>query len=330
MPDLSATTQTPNTAQYGRSDAGSFDAIYQMARLVRSATLDRFFANFARQQFPDKSDFNAIYNWVVNSVVVIRNRSTIETIKPANRTISDGFGDVDDIAVLFASILAVLGYRPRFVLAFNKANDIDHIYVDVETDSRYVFDATFPTNKPTFNRERESVSIATIDIWDDKNLNSIYGVFRQITLGVKESFHNAADLLFYGSNFLPLPVWGGTHLGANLIESALTKTDSLSDIGADVHKQLDRIITALLKQEVAHSIAKLQALQIASRLNVRDVSTSDRGDYELIRQTIERKLDWINNHTKTADEIELRPQMMLGLGAIFVSGALGYYFLKTR
>lgn len=335
MASRSKNLPSSNVSAYGREgQAGNVEAVYQMARLVRLAAADRPFAAFVNESFPTEVPadvphlFDKIYNWVVASVKPVRDNGRVESIRSPQQTISCGFGEIDDLAVLIAALLAIKGFRPRFVLGFKK-NTIAHIYVDVIVGkARFVFDPIFPANRPQFNRENEFDSTATLDVFDDKNLNSIYGVFKQTLLSAKDAWHSAADALFFGSNFLPLPAWGGLHLGATIAESALTQEDTLAEIASDIHKHLDSIIHQLQKKEIAFRVAKLQGLQSASRLNVQ--TPADRGDYEIIRATIERKLDWIHNYTQTEDEIQLHPKTMLGLGAIFVSGALAYAFLRSK
>lgn len=61
------------------------------------------------------SEYAAILNYVRKNIKYIRDPRTIEQIKTPLATIETGNGDCDDIAVLIASLISVIGGKVRFV-----------------------------------------------------------------------------------------------------------------------------------------------------------------------------------------------------------------------
>lgn len=314
--------------------AGNFDVTFQMIRLARAAIIDKTFQDIANKilishnanGYTDaERKLRIIYNWVTTNITYVSDTAgRIESVKSPLRTISDGYGDCDDLAILTAAFIGVIGYEPRFVLAkFKGEKQFSHIYVDVEADGdRYVLDPSLP--HPRFNDEVNDAAIVGINLFTDENANSLYGIYKQATYSAKDIYHKSADVLrIAGSKALPLPIFAGVNLGLNLVTSAATKNHSLSEIGADVHRELDQIIWQLQRGEIAFDVAKLSALQIASRLNVGD--WEGRNEYAAIKGTIKAKLDWIKDYTENNPQIELNPKGMILLGVGLLAVGAWYY-----
>jgi hypothetical protein len=123
---------------------GSLQTAYQMARLVREDTvrdegLQRFAAQILINNGLDShSDKRAIvdtlYRYVQQQIKYIHDPAgAFDSVSSARETIAKGFGDCDDKAVLLATLLALVGQEPRFVLAKyrERSKGFDHIYNDI-------------------------------------------------------------------------------------------------------------------------------------------------------------------------------------------------------
>lgn len=316
--------------------AGNFDVVFQMTRLARAAILNKNFQDFVNRILiaanvngyasPDVK-LETLYNWITQKLFYVADPAgRIESIKSPLRTISDGYGDCDDLAILAAAAIGVIGYEPRFVLArFDKQDQFSHVYVDVTIDDkRYILDPALPS--PKFNKEIKSKAIVGIKVFNDENANSAYGFYKQLVFAAKDAYHKSIDLIHASSGFLPLPVFAGVNLGLNLVSSAATKNHSLSEIGTDIHRELDQIITQLQRGEIAFDVAKLSALQIASRLNVGN--WSNNREYQTIKLTIKQKLDWIKTFTEEHPQIELNTKGMILLGVGFLAVGAWYFYKR--
>ncbi len=123
---------------------GSIQTAAQMARLVREDTvkdegLQRFAAqiviNAGLDSHAHKRDIvAAIFRYVKQIHYIHDPTGSFDAVQNARTTIAKGFGDCDDLSVLLATLLALVGLTPRFVLARYKAKSkgYDHVYVDVE------------------------------------------------------------------------------------------------------------------------------------------------------------------------------------------------------
>lgn len=137
---------SPQTGQYFTIDtgkAGSLQTAEQMAKLVRTDVirdvgLQRFAAqiltNSGLDSHSNKRDIaTAIYRYVVGLDYINDPAGAFDSIQSARVTIHNGFGDCDDLSVLLATLLALVGLRPSFVLAKYKpqTKGFDHVYVEV-------------------------------------------------------------------------------------------------------------------------------------------------------------------------------------------------------
>lgn len=126
---------------------GSYQTASEMARLVREAAVkDQGLEKFAAQILinskldshsdPEQS-VDAIFRYVQGLTYISDStgQGNFDAVASARDTIEKGFGDCDDLSVLLASLLALVGFRPSFVLArMNESSEgFDHVYVQVET-----------------------------------------------------------------------------------------------------------------------------------------------------------------------------------------------------
>lgn len=124
---------------------GSFQTAAEMARLVREAAVkDQGLEKFAAQILingkldshsePDEA-IDAIFRYTqqIKYISDSSGQGSFDAVASARDTIEKGYGDCDDLSVLLASLLALVGFRPSFVLAKmrEESKGFDHVYVQV-------------------------------------------------------------------------------------------------------------------------------------------------------------------------------------------------------
>lgn len=123
---------------------GSLQTALEMAKLVRHAAVsDEGLERFTVQKLIDarldshsrpEDVIEIIFRFVQSIPYIYDPAGSFDSVQDARHTLAKGYGDCDDLAVLLATMLALVGYKPRFVLARYKetTNGFDHVYVDVE------------------------------------------------------------------------------------------------------------------------------------------------------------------------------------------------------
>lgn len=332
--------------------AGNYDVVFQMVRLVRHTTNhNKTFQNFVNQLVKDKgfnkytSDekkFRTIYDFVSSNVTYLDDiAGRIESIKSAEVTLSDGYGDCDDLSILYASMLGVLGYEPKFVLATYNTNEtqFSHIYVECIAKNygykgntnphRFVFDGAIPNGK--FNAEVKPLKTVSIDIFNQNETDGIQGILKQVGLAFKQFYKGALDTVPTLAGFTPIGAIAYTALttGASLASAGLDSNLSLNELGSKINRQLDSIVEGLLNKQIAGDYARISARQIASQLTSYQVTTSaEQRKYKIISNSIKNKLLFIDNYIKTNNyNVTLNHNGML-LGGAAVLGYFGYQAYK--
>lgn len=79
-------------------------------------------------------DLHALFNFVRDKIKYLRDPVDLERVQDAKRTLQLGTGDCDDKCVLLATLLASIGYLPRFTVQSQNSIDFDHVYVEVLDD----------------------------------------------------------------------------------------------------------------------------------------------------------------------------------------------------
>jgi Transglutaminase-like superfamily len=125
-----------------RGKQGSLQTAWQMARLVREDTIrDEGLQRWAAQLLinaglDSHSDKRAILGLLLRTVhglaYIHDPAGAFDAVSSARQTLAKGSGDCDDLSVLLATLMSLLGFQPRFVLARykEKTKGYDHIYVD--------------------------------------------------------------------------------------------------------------------------------------------------------------------------------------------------------
>lgn len=135
----------PHEGEYfwiDRGKQGSLQTAWQMARLVREDTirdegLQRWAANLIIRAGLDshshKQDvLDVLFRYVQRLPYIHDPAGSFDSVSSARTTLAKGMGDCDDLSVLLATLMSLLGFKPRFVLAKMKqeSSGYDHVYVD--------------------------------------------------------------------------------------------------------------------------------------------------------------------------------------------------------
>lgn len=122
---------------------GSLQTALEMAKLVRHDSVsDEGLERFAVQKLISagldshsrpEDVIEILFKFVQAIPYIFDPAGSFDSVQNARHTLAKGYGDCDDLAVLLATLLALVGYRPRFVLAKYKESTqgFDHVYVDV-------------------------------------------------------------------------------------------------------------------------------------------------------------------------------------------------------
>lgn len=321
--------------------SGNIDVLWQMIQIVRDTVVkDKGFEDFIKQLIVDNGYdsytnvdtlFNFLYDFVKQHVSYVQDiAGKTESIKDARTTLQDGYGDCDDMAILNASILAVLGYEPCFVIGkYPESDSFQHVYTATYVNGkRYVFDTTIPDGR--LNSEVKEMQTVEFGIFDERpETDGIASVFRNLKylfLHTKRNVNNAVPLL---SGFLPIGLLG------KVVTSALfagandeAKLQSVNALGSSVSTQLADIIIELQNGRLAIELAQSQANQ-AYNTFITNIKDHETDAYKSIDKRLQDKLNYINSYGSIGDNvITLNTTLMkyLGIGIVGV----GIYWLFTK
>jgi hypothetical protein len=187
---------------------GSLQTAWQMARLVREDTirdegLQRFAADLLVQAGLDShSNQRDILNVLLKFVRRVRYihdpAGAFDSVSSARQTLAKGTGDCDDLSVLLATLMSLVGFQPRFVLARYQANTkgYDHIYVDtvIRGGERIVLD---PSARANSNRDIG---------WESKRFieRLTFPIFAAPIATLGDAMQLAATGAAVGLNFVPV------------------------------------------------------------------------------------------------------------------------------
>jgi predicted transglutaminase-like cysteine proteinase len=326
--------------------AGNYDVVFQMVRLVRqTTTYNKSFQNFVNKLLIDKGfdkytndeqKFKLIFDFVNENVTYLEDiAGHTESIKSADVTLSDGYGDCDDLSILYASMLGVLGFEPKFILATYRPTETQFAHVYVECNSkegklqRFVFDGAIPNG--SFNREIKPLKTVSIDIFNQNETDGITGLLKQIGFAFKHGYKGLLDTVPTIASFTPIGAVAYTALttGASLASAGLDSNLSLNELGSKIHRQLDTIIDGLFNKQIAADYARISARQIASQLTSYPIdSHREQVKYKSISNSIKNKIHFIDNYIKENNyDVTLNHKGMV-LGGALVLSYFGYQAYK--
>lgn len=110
-------------------------------------------------------EIQALFRYCRDQIVYRRDPVEVEWLQDAERTLDVfGTGDCDDKVVCLASLLAVLGHKSRFVCIGKDSVNYSHVYLEVESNGRYVALDPTPEEAPA-GWEARSPHRAVYEIW---------------------------------------------------------------------------------------------------------------------------------------------------------------------
>lgn len=328
--------------------AGNFEVVYKMIDLIVNAVeYDKGLENLIKQHliagFSDLSELNIkhtftrLYDFVKSHVKFIPDiAGKVESLKSPRRTLSDGYGDCDDHAILNAAILAVLGFEPKIVLMRydNARPNFDHIYtVCYVNGERFVFDTGIPNGQ--LNSEMPAVERQEINVFNNESIaNNISALVYRVKHGLKGAGRDTLEALPELLSMLPS---GLGYVASNVVSQSVammlggTAQKTPNEIGSEVNQALDSIIYQLHTQQIALDHAKM-----LTRKAIGELETIPARDevFQAIADGVAPKVQFILNFEDYAKEhaisvIYLDGRAMILTGAL-VLGVGGYYYFKKR
>jgi hypothetical protein len=324
--------------------AGNYDIVYQMARIVRKdVTYDKGLERAAKQvelnagldEYSDASArLAAIFHLVRSHVKYVADiAGKVESLKNARQTLSDGYGDCDDLTVLLCTLAGLLGFEEVFIALakYGKSEaSFSHVYAVVYKDKkRYVMDASLPDAK--FNEEIKPFEVREIDVFGDiSGLDGVSGIYNNAKHYGKQTFKTAVGFVPLVADQLPLGFVASRAFstGSEMLGQIGNEKLSINATASLINKKLDSIIQRLLSSSIAFDSAKAEALQITSQLGAVEYSKIPSADYDTIKTSIKNKLVFIRNFEDYAKEhnikvIHLNAHLMLAAG-LALTGGIGY------
>lgn len=323
---------------------GNLDTALQMANLVNdTVSYDLGFNQdiksfFAAQGFNPYNNDNEILEKVVafikRQVKYIPDKAgKIESISDARQTLKQGFGDCDDLTVLAASIVGVLGFENvNFVLAsYKKQETFDHIYLEVigKNNERFVIDATLPDAK--LNDELKPVNTYVVPVFHQDIKQKVAGAVIAVKNGTKRLVNDSLNTIPYAIQFMPLGLVSANLLqhGISLISDADLSQMSLSALGKEITSELDLLAAKVINQQIADVKAKTLAMQIAAQLGTYHPNANEQQDFIHIKNIIKEKVKYIYYLVEVTPEINLNAKGMVLTGAIII-GVISYAIYKNK
>ncbi len=325
--------------------AGNMDVIFEMIRIIRDscdydkgveALAKNLLVNNGQDSYtPAIDQFKTVFNFVASNVVYIQDvAGRIESLKSARQTLSDGWGDCDDQAVLNATLLGDLGFEDvKIAMARYSANEdtFSHVYAVVYSKgARYVFDTNLPNAQ--FNTEIKTYEVKEIPVFTDvKGLDGISGLYNNLRNQLRKTARLGAQVVPRLGLVLPMGFVADHALttGVNMVQSATAtggQPKSLSNTASAINQELDNIILALNNSQIAYDYAKTYALQLAAQLMAVDITQDDHYTLSIVKDSIKNKLSFINDFPEYARVNNIRVAhlhsgMMLAAGSALAIGA---------
>jgi hypothetical protein len=322
MPTELVTIDEHNRSGFGlvrNGEQGSYDIVLRIIELVRSTVLlDKGFENFIKDTVKDAgfdsySDTDKLFTFLYNYLKYGDDKTysgttylqdvagNIENIKSARQTLEDGFGDCDDLAILIASALAVLGYEPYLVVtAYGAEQKFSHIYVAVyHNNTRYVFDATLPDGQ--LNQEVIPTKKSEINVFDKiKGLDDFNGIFRGLKTMAKDASQNLLGII----SLLPtgfIPKAAIQFSGAMF--SGITDTDSLNTTASNIYGTLLDITRRLQQGTIALEVAQSKAREAYAQFALLDRTAENADAYDFFFKNIKQKVNYILSYGQTYSNV---------------------------
>lgn len=324
--------------------AGNYQIVYQMARIIRnSVAYDKGIADLTKQieaasgqdAYSSSADvLRSIFDFVKDHVRYTKDiAGKIESLKDARATLSDGYGDCDDLTNTLCTLAGCAGFEDvRIALAKYNQNEssFSHVYCVVyQDDKRYVLDTSLKDAR--FNKEIKPFEVREIGVFDDiAGLDGVSGIVNNARYYGRKTFKTAVGFVPKVADYMPLGFVAGTAFsqGAEMIGQVGHNKLSVNATASIINSKLDEIIRKLLTSSIALDSAQAQSMQIASQFVAVDFPRVSPNDYEVIKNSIKDKLDFIKNFEAYAEAnnikvVRLNAHFML-LAGLALTGGVGY------
>lgn len=334
---------------------GNQQVLFEMVRLARNSVkydlgvtqlADNLLVNNSLNSYsPAIDQLNAVFNFVASNVVYIQDvAGRVESLKAARVTLSDGFGDCDDQAILNATLLGCIGFEDVKIAMARYSKDAEtfqHVYAVCYADGkRFVLDTTLPD--PQLNKEVKAYEVKEIPVFADvPGIDGFSGIFNNAKHYARKTARGAVKLLPKVGLVVPMGFLADSALttGVGLIENATgdNRTLSLPATASAINKELDTIIVDLTQSKIAYDVAKTYALQLAAQLMAIEIKPEDGYTLEVVKTSLKDKLNFIKNFPEYAKAnnikvVHLHSGMMLaaGIGLAAGAGYVAYRHYKGR
>lgn len=328
--------------------AGNYEVVYAMARIIRGSVdgdkpLEDFsvglLAKDGETSYTDNAQILAtVYNYVKSHVRYITDiAGRVESLKSARQTLSDGYGDCDDHAVLNCSILGCLGFDKVFIAMARYSQDVtsfQHVYCVCYVDGkRYVLDTTLPDGQ--LNSEVPAIETKEISVFDHiQGLDGVAGIWTNTRHFAKTFGKALVEFAPSVASQLPMGLATGNAfaIGAQMIDGSMSNAKTVNTLGSTINVKLDEIIISLMRSQMAVDLAKAMAVQHAAQLSTIERTDVSADDYKAIKQSINQKLQFIKNFERYASDNDIKvvhsnPHLMLASGVLLTVG-VGFMFYK--
>lgn len=347
------TRTAPETRSFVRDGVpGNLEVVYAMIRLTRKSVKDDHCLEALAKDvvgddsfYTDTQDiFRKVFNFVKSHVKYRPDvAGRIESIKSARVTLSDGWGDCDDQAILNASLLGCLGFEDvRFCIAKYLPTDVTyvHIYAVVyDQGKRYVFDTTLPNGE--LNKEVKALDAKEFPIFQNVvGLDGISGLYTNARYAARSFAGTVSQAIPAIVATMPLGFTFGNALatGAGLITQSNTTPLSLNAIGSKINEELDAIINDLINSRIAYDLAVSYALQAVAQLSAVDRESYSDRVYETVKSSVAGKLKFVKDFPAYAKDHDIKviyldatKMMVAGVGlAAFAAYGIYQTVIKAR
>jgi transglutaminase-like putative cysteine protease len=90
----------------------------------------------------------ALFDYASHKIRYVEHPFNTQVVQDAKRTMAIGSGDCVSLSVLLATLLASLGYKPRFVAQWVDGREASHVYVEVFVNGQWLALDAVASDKP--------------------------------------------------------------------------------------------------------------------------------------------------------------------------------------
>ena len=249
-------------------EAGTDQTVTQVVRLasaalrrpvIRLKTL-KIFRDYAIPNHSTRDQADAIYRWVKENILYVRDPIDIETVADPEMTLRIGAGDCDDHSTLIAAMAAAVGIPVRFRVIGPDPSDFRHIFPELMIDGRWIpADTTASQNLGDRPPVMTAEKIYPFDSKENNMAGPISTIPRQALLNLART--SAMDVLASAWN-----------------DGLIDRADLISSLAAVDQKQSPfegTIVKNSIRQAIGDFLSHVTSKRIASRKSLGGLSGVD-------------------------------------------------------